>query len=143
MTGAAPGARVPQPGDRIEINADDYEIVACPDCGRPAFVEWRTHIESTNGAVEHLKILCLDRHWFFLPVSSVVRPEAHPAADSSQPPTRTTARRVVMFNIDAWMAASGRMLARLSGRSGRGFGSNQAVRGAGCPAKTTRSEVSG
>ena len=87
MTGAAPGARVPHPGGRIEINADDYEIVACPDCGRPAFVEWRTHIESTNGAVEHLKILCLDRHWFFLPVSSVVRPEAHPAADSSQPPT--------------------------------------------------------
>jgi hypothetical protein len=31
------------------------EIVGCPDCGRPALVEWRTHIESTHGAVEHLK----------------------------------------------------------------------------------------
>jgi len=62
---------VPRRSVLIEITADEFEIVTCPECGQPAFVEWRTHIEGTDGPVEHLKILCLDRHWFFLPASTV------------------------------------------------------------------------
>ena len=35
---------------------------------RPAQVEWRTVLESTDGPVEHARIVCLNRHWFLLPV---------------------------------------------------------------------------
>ena len=45
----------------------DLELVACPECGRPAEVEWRDRLDSTHGTVEHLKIRCLDRHWFLMP----------------------------------------------------------------------------
>ena len=34
--------------------ATEHEYVACPDCGLPAMIEWRSHAPSTSGAVEHL-----------------------------------------------------------------------------------------
>ncbi len=43
------------------------DTVRCPECGRDAVVEWRTTIGSTDGPLEHLKIRCPDRHWFFMP----------------------------------------------------------------------------
>jgi hypothetical protein len=30
-------------------------------------VEWRSQASSTSGAVEHVKIRCVDRHWFLMP----------------------------------------------------------------------------
>jgi hypothetical protein len=47
--------------------AKEVELVVCPECGHPAEVEWRDELESTSGAVEHLKIRCLNRHWFLMP----------------------------------------------------------------------------
>jgi hypothetical protein len=41
-------------------------IIACPECSAPAEVEWTTALASTDGCVEHLKIHCVNRHWFFL-----------------------------------------------------------------------------
>jgi hypothetical protein len=41
-------------------------IIGCPECSAPAEVEWTTALESTDGCVEHLKIHCVNRHWFFL-----------------------------------------------------------------------------
>lgn len=43
------------------------DTVPCPECGLDAVVEWRTTIGSTDGPLEHLKIRCADKHWFFLP----------------------------------------------------------------------------
>jgi hypothetical protein len=42
-------------------------IIGCPECGTPAEVEWFTLLTSTAGLVEHLKIRCVQRHWFLMP----------------------------------------------------------------------------
>ena len=45
--------------------------VACPDCGQPAWVEWRDEVNSTSGPVVHVKVRCVDRHWFLMPEASL------------------------------------------------------------------------
>jgi hypothetical protein len=47
------------------------DITTCPECGEPAEVQWRDALESTDGPVEHAKIMCVRRHWFLLPVSTL------------------------------------------------------------------------
>ena len=41
--------------------------VVCPECDHPAEVTWRGSASSTDGRLEHAKVLCLQRHWFLLP----------------------------------------------------------------------------
>jgi hypothetical protein len=48
-----------------------WTTVACPECGSHAEIESRTPLLSTDGWVEHLKIRCLNRHWFFLPADQL------------------------------------------------------------------------
>lgn len=43
----------------------------CPRCGAPAAVEWHSTMISTSGPVEHVKLRCLDRHWFLMPESEL------------------------------------------------------------------------
>jgi hypothetical protein len=45
--------------------------IACPDCGNPATIEWRDSLDSTDGPIEHVKIVCSHRHWFLMPASLV------------------------------------------------------------------------
>ena len=50
--------------------ADDVsvaELVSCPECGNVAPIEWQTHISG----IVHLKVRCIERHWFFLPAYRV------------------------------------------------------------------------
>ncbi len=47
------------------------ETTICPECGQLAEIQWRCVLESTDGPVEHAKILCLHRHWFLLPTESL------------------------------------------------------------------------
>jgi uncharacterized protein YbaR (Trm112 family) len=47
------------------------ELTVCPECAQPAEVVWFTVLASTEGPVEHAKILCLDRHWFLLPTAAL------------------------------------------------------------------------
>ncbi len=56
-----------------DLTLRDLDLVACPECGHPAEVEWRDEVHSTEGAVEHLKIRCLNRHWFLMPSDSLLR----------------------------------------------------------------------
>ena len=49
------------------------ELTVCPECTEPAEVEWRAVLESTDGPVEHAKVLCVRRHWFLLPTASLAR----------------------------------------------------------------------
>jgi hypothetical protein len=44
------------------------DMTLCPECGALAEVQWRDVIESTDGPVEHAKVVCAARHWFLLPV---------------------------------------------------------------------------
>ena len=55
-------ARLPSPGA-----AADLRLVACPECGAPAEVEWADEVGSTSGPLELVKIRCLSRHWFLMP----------------------------------------------------------------------------
>jgi hypothetical protein len=45
------------------------DTTLCPECGALAEVQWRDVMESTDGPVEHAKIVCARRHWFLLPVA--------------------------------------------------------------------------
>ena len=62
------------------------DLTTCPECGNAAEITWRDVFESTDGPVEHAKVVCVDRHWFFLPVSSLASPrlerEAMPRIES-------------------------------------------------------------
>jgi hypothetical protein len=51
-----------------------WDTTICPECGELAEVQWRDVLESTHGPVEHAKVRCVRRHWFLLPVASLVRP---------------------------------------------------------------------
>jgi hypothetical protein len=53
------------------LEADFANTVACPECGHLAVVEWRSHVGSTDGSIEHLKIRCLNRHWLLMPAESL------------------------------------------------------------------------
>ncbi len=53
------------------------EITQCPECDQVAEVTDRHVLESTHGPVEHVKVVCLARHWFLMPVA---RLEPAPAA---------------------------------------------------------------
>jgi hypothetical protein len=65
------------------------DMTVCPECGELAEVQWRTVLESTDGPVEHSKVLCMNRHWFLLPTASLERPRAADTPAPSQ--ARTTA----------------------------------------------------
>ena len=52
------------------------DLTICPECGAAAEVQWRAVMESTDGPIEHAKIICARRHWFFLPVAALARPRA-------------------------------------------------------------------
>ncbi len=50
------------------------DTTTCPECGSLAEVQCRTVFESTDGPIEHARISCVRRHWFFLPVAYLVPP---------------------------------------------------------------------
>jgi len=49
------------------------DMTNCPECGEIAEVEWRAVLESTDGPIEHVRIKCVQRHWFLMPVASLTR----------------------------------------------------------------------
>ncbi|HEX6443989.1 MAG TPA: hypothetical protein VF053_02795 [Streptosporangiales bacterium] len=42
------------------------DLVICPTCAQPAEVVRRTGVASTAGALEHVKIQCVQRHWYLM-----------------------------------------------------------------------------
>ena len=47
------------------------DITTCPECEGPAHVQWRDVLESTDGPIEHAKVMCIERHGFLLPVATL------------------------------------------------------------------------
>ncbi len=66
------------------------DLTNCPECGSAAEILWRDVFESTDGPIEHAKVVCVDRHWFLLPVSSL----ATPVLQRNAEPRTTRAGRV-------------------------------------------------
>jgi hypothetical protein len=56
------------------------DTTLCPECGALAEVQLRAVVESTDGPVEHAKVVCVRRHWFLLPVARLERPLVSRAA---------------------------------------------------------------
>ena len=40
------------------------ETIPCPQCGAPTRITERFWLDSTDGPTEHLKIGCVNHHWF-------------------------------------------------------------------------------
>ena len=45
----------------------ERDIIECPECGSPAYVEWVFSMSGTSGSVDHVKLNCLSRHHFLMP----------------------------------------------------------------------------
>lgn len=43
-------------------------LVNCPTCGLPADITDRFTLGGAPGPVEHVKLMCVRRHWYTLPV---------------------------------------------------------------------------
>lgn len=43
------------------------ELTTCPECGLPAELLDRFALYSTDGRIEHVKIACVNKHWFVVP----------------------------------------------------------------------------
>ena len=52
------------------------ELTACPECSAPAEVTEVVLLDSTDGPIEHARVRCVRRHWFFMPTAALVRGEA-------------------------------------------------------------------
>jgi hypothetical protein len=65
------------------------EISVCPECGEPAEIQWRAVLESTDGLVEHVRILCVGRHWFLLPTAMLAS-----RSSAGRPAEETSAGRL-------------------------------------------------
>jgi hypothetical protein len=55
-------------------SAATLELSQCPECGSAAEIVDRFVVESTDGPVEEVKLRCIERHWFLLPVAYLDRP---------------------------------------------------------------------
>ncbi len=74
---------IPAPVDNKEIpsTTDDADqhlaIVACPECSMTASLQRGNRVESTDGPVDHVRITCVNRHWFLMPADTLdERPRA-------------------------------------------------------------------
>jgi len=59
------------------------DMTLCPECGALAEVQWRDVADSTDGPVEHAKVVCVRRHWFLLPVASLERARLEAAMEQA------------------------------------------------------------
>ena len=69
-----------------DFDRDELDLVVCPECAAPAEVLDRFGMSSTAGTLEHVKIQCLMRHWFLLPVTAL--PTTAGVAPSGTGPAR-------------------------------------------------------
>ena len=60
--------------DKIHIPAEP--LLECPDCGLPAEITDRFTLAGAPAPVEHVKVVCVMRHWFTVPVDQLPGPAA-------------------------------------------------------------------
>jgi hypothetical protein len=55
------------------------DTTSCHECGAPAQITSRFHLDSTDGPVEHVKVGCSNNHWFTMPAEMLepTRSAAH------------------------------------------------------------------
>jgi len=67
-----------------------YSFSICPDCREIAEIRDRFVLPSTDGPIEHVRVFCVRRHHFVLPVAGLDRASVliAPAADTHPVPKR-------------------------------------------------------
>jgi hypothetical protein len=75
---------IPAPVDNEKVHntadfADQHlDVVACPECSMTAALQRGGRVESTDGPVDHVRITCVNRHWFLMPADALKeRPQNH------------------------------------------------------------------
>ena len=66
------------------------DATTCPECGAPAEVTDRFALESTDGPMEHVRVVCVRRHWFLMTTAMLDRAR-QPASRSAAAATRSSA----------------------------------------------------
>lgn len=63
---------------------DHSALLECPTCGLPAEITDRFTLDGAPVPVEHVKLVCVSRHWYTLPVDQMPSgtPLAHEAKGS-------------------------------------------------------------
>jgi hypothetical protein len=65
----------PIDNEKIHSTADGtdqhLDIVACPECSMTAALQWGARLESTDGPVDHVRVTCVNRHWFLMPADTL------------------------------------------------------------------------
>ncbi|HEY0359524.1 MAG TPA: hypothetical protein VGD11_13150 [Mycobacteriales bacterium] len=61
------------------------ELVECPECGGAAEAESWSSLSSTGERMEHVKILCVRRHWFLMPRETLMRHTASARTRAEKP----------------------------------------------------------
>jgi hypothetical protein len=51
-----------------DVTTEYLGFVSCPDCSMIASVQWGGCVDSTEGPVDQVRITCVNRHWFLMPV---------------------------------------------------------------------------
>lgn len=61
------------------------DLTFCPECGQPAEIQSRAMLDSTDGPVEHVRILCVGDHYFFMPLDGLTARLSQPWNDERSP----------------------------------------------------------
>jgi hypothetical protein len=68
-----------------EPHADSVRIEACPECGLAAEIVDQTVVASTAGPIDIIHLVCVQRHWFLMPLDRLTTPPE--PAHGSRPAT--------------------------------------------------------
>ena len=69
-----------------KIQTPTEPLVECPACGLPAEITDRFTLGGAPGPVEHVKLVCVMRHWYTIPVDMLGAAEA-PGSGPAEPGT--------------------------------------------------------
>jgi uncharacterized protein YbaR (Trm112 family) len=65
----------PIDNEEFPNTADDtdqhLDFLACPECSMTATLQRGNQVESTDGPVDHVRITCVNRHWFLMPADTL------------------------------------------------------------------------